>query len=103
MSGVLDVLLFQLCGSLIQCLINRYLDDNATTDAISSRLREVCPSLYSTDNATCSKVRNKNLITDVVTRPLTSTDNLMNMIVNVMQEALIVCYIMTCYIHINSV
>ncbi|XP_060597073.1 nuclear pore complex protein Nup155-like [Ruditapes philippinarum] len=45
----------ELCGTLIQCLINRYLDDNATTDAISSRLREICPSLYSTDDATCSK------------------------------------------------
>ncbi|KAL4235731.1 hypothetical protein ACF0H5_004123 [Mactra antiquata] len=44
-----------LCATLIQCLINRYLDDNATTDAISSRLREICPSLYSTDDATCSK------------------------------------------------
>ncbi|XP_052257804.1 nuclear pore complex protein Nup155-like [Dreissena polymorpha] len=44
-----------LCGSLIQSLINRYLDDNATTDAISTRLREICPSLYSTDDATCSK------------------------------------------------
>ncbi|XP_062607131.1 nuclear pore complex protein Nup155-like [Saccostrea cucullata] len=44
-----------MCGALITCLINRYLDDNATIDAISSRLREVCPSLYSSDDATCSK------------------------------------------------
>ncbi|KAK7492894.1 hypothetical protein BaRGS_00015841 [Batillaria attramentaria] len=43
------------CAALIACLISRYLDDNATVDAISSRLREVCPSLYSTDDATCSK------------------------------------------------
>ena len=50
---------WQLCGTLIQCLINRYLDDNATTDAISSRLREICPSLYSTDDATCSKVKSQ--------------------------------------------
>lgn len=45
-----------MCASLITCLIDRYLDDNATIDAISSRLREVCPSLYSSDDATCSKV-----------------------------------------------
>ncbi|PVD22911.1 hypothetical protein C0Q70_16171 [Pomacea canaliculata] len=45
----------EVCASLVTCLINRYLDDNATVDAISSRLREVCPSLYSMDDATCSK------------------------------------------------
>ncbi|KAK7100912.1 nuclear pore complex protein Nup155-like [Littorina saxatilis] len=44
-----------ICTALITCLIGRYLDDNATVDAISGRLREVCPSLYSTDDATCSK------------------------------------------------
>ena len=54
---------FQLCGALINCLILRYLDDNATIDAISSRLRDTCPSLYSTDDATCSKVGDKSLIT----------------------------------------
>ncbi|XP_076462327.1 nuclear pore complex protein Nup155-like isoform X2 [Babylonia areolata] len=43
------------CMALITCLIGRYLDDNATVDAISGSLREVCPSLYSTDDATCSK------------------------------------------------
>ncbi|XP_067677422.1 nuclear pore complex protein Nup155-like isoform X1 [Haliotis asinina] len=45
----------EMCNSLITCLINRYLDDNATIDAISKKLREVCPSLYSSDDATCSK------------------------------------------------
>ena len=45
-----------MCGVLIQCLVNGYLNDNASTDAISVKLREVCPSLYSTDDATCSKV-----------------------------------------------
>ena len=42
-------------AALIQCLINRYLNDNAATDAISSRLRDICPSLYSSDDAVCSK------------------------------------------------
>lgn len=45
-----------MCGALIASLINRYLDDNATINAISSRLREICPSLYSQDDAICSKV-----------------------------------------------
>ncbi|KAK3089178.1 hypothetical protein FSP39_001520 [Pinctada imbricata] len=45
----------ELCASLITCLINRYLDDNATIDAINAHLREVCPTLYSSDDATCSK------------------------------------------------
>ncbi|XP_060081127.1 nuclear pore complex protein Nup155-like [Ylistrum balloti] len=44
-----------ICSSLITCLINRYLDDNATIDAINNKLREICPSLYSSDDATCSK------------------------------------------------
>ncbi|XP_005105150.1 nuclear pore complex protein Nup155 [Aplysia californica] len=45
----------EMCNTLVNCLISRYLDDNATVDAISAKLREVCPNLYSTDDATCSK------------------------------------------------
>jgi len=45
----------EIASALIQCLICRYLSDNAATDAISSRLREVCSSLYSSDDAVCSK------------------------------------------------
>ncbi|XP_070562899.1 nuclear pore complex protein Nup155-like [Ptychodera flava] len=45
----------ELCSALITALINRYLGDNATTDAISSKLREVCPLLYSTEDAIVSK------------------------------------------------
>ncbi|XP_059140242.1 nuclear pore complex protein Nup155-like [Physella acuta] len=44
-----------ICSTLVNCLISRYLDDNATIDAISSKLREICPTLYSSDDATCSK------------------------------------------------
>ncbi|KAK3794466.1 hypothetical protein RRG08_003619 [Elysia crispata] len=44
-----------LCGTLINCLVERYLDDNAAIDAISDKLRQVCPTLYSSDDATCSK------------------------------------------------
>ena len=41
---------------LITSLINMYLDDNAATDAISARLREVCPSLYSSEDQVYAKV-----------------------------------------------
>ena len=41
---------------MITALIALYVDDNAATDAISERLREVCPSLYSVEDALCSKV-----------------------------------------------
>ena len=34
------------------------MDDNVTIDALNGQLREVCPSLYSADDATYSKVRN---------------------------------------------
>ncbi|GFN98864.1 nuclear pore complex protein nup155-like [Plakobranchus ocellatus] len=43
------------CSTLINCLVGRYLDDNAAIDAISDKLRQVCPTLYSSDDATCSK------------------------------------------------
>lgn len=58
------------CAALIACLISRYLNDNATVDAISSRLREVCPSLYSTDDATCSKSNELLQITRVTQDPI---------------------------------
>ncbi|KAJ4448862.1 hypothetical protein ANN_00253 [Periplaneta americana] len=44
-----------LCSSLISSLINRYLNDNASVDAISAKLREVCPNLYRNEDAACSK------------------------------------------------
>jgi len=45
----------EMCSTLVNCLVARYLDDNATVDSISATLREVCPNLYSSDDATCSK------------------------------------------------
>ena len=44
-----------LSSRLVQAVINRYLDDNASTDAISNRLRMVCPSLYNNEDAISSK------------------------------------------------
>ena len=40
-----------------QAVINLYLGDNARTDAISNRLREVCPALYNNDDAVASKAQ----------------------------------------------
>ena len=51
------IFIAQIASALIQCLITRYLSDNAATDAISARLREVSPTLYSAEDAVCSKVR----------------------------------------------
>lgn len=44
-----------ICNILINALINRYIGDNSTTDAISSKLRELCPSLFSRDDAIATK------------------------------------------------
>jgi len=40
--------------------MNCYLDDSTSTDAISERLRDVCPSLYSDSDALCTKVPTNN-------------------------------------------
>lgn len=45
----------ELCSKLVQAVINRYLGDNANTDAISHRLRQLCPSLYNNEDAISSK------------------------------------------------
>lgn len=43
-------------NALIAALIDMYLLDNASTDSITDQLRVKCPSLYSSEDATCSKV-----------------------------------------------
>ncbi|KAK1345362.1 hypothetical protein QTO34_014073 [Cnephaeus nilssonii] len=45
----------ELTGTLIASLINCYIRDNAAVDGISSHLQDICPLLYSTDDAVCSK------------------------------------------------
>ncbi|KAF7243992.1 hypothetical protein EYD10_09814 [Varanus komodoensis] len=45
----------ELTGALIASLINCYIRDHAAVDGISSHLQEICPLLYSTDDAICSK------------------------------------------------
>nr|XP_040239495.2 nuclear pore complex protein Nup154 [Anopheles coluzzii] len=43
------------CGLLIVTLINSYLADNASVGSISSKLREVCPTLYRHEDAVSHK------------------------------------------------
>lgn len=45
----------EICSALIDALIKCYLDDIASTDAISERLRDVCPNLFSSDDAVSTK------------------------------------------------
>ncbi|XP_076020291.1 nuclear pore complex protein Nup155 [Genypterus blacodes] len=45
----------ELAGALITALINVYIKDNASVDAISNHLRDICPLLYSSDDSVCSK------------------------------------------------
>ena len=40
---------------LVHCLVETYLNDSANTDAISNRLRQLCPSLYRQEDALSSK------------------------------------------------
>ncbi|XP_068608928.1 nuclear pore complex protein Nup155 [Brachionichthys hirsutus] len=45
----------ELSGALVTALINVYIKDNASVDAISNHLRDICPLLYSGDDSVCSK------------------------------------------------
>ncbi|CAB1318328.1 unnamed protein product, partial [Coregonus sp. 'balchen'] len=45
----------ELTGALITALINVYIKDSASVDAISNHLRDICPLLYSSDDSVCSK------------------------------------------------
>lgn len=47
----------ELTGALIASLINCYIRDHAAVDGISLHLQDICPLLYSTDDAICSKVK----------------------------------------------
>lgn len=46
----------ELTGALITALINIFIKDSASVDAISTHLRDICPLLYSSDDSICSKV-----------------------------------------------
>ena len=47
---------FQLSGALINLLMSKYLHDNTAIDALSEQLREICPTIYSADDALYTKV-----------------------------------------------
>lgn len=47
----------ELSGALVTALINVYIKDNASVDAISNHMRDICPLLYSSDDSICSKVQ----------------------------------------------
>lgn len=57
----------ELSGALITGLINVYIKDNASVDAISNHLRDICPLLYSSDDSVCSKVRTHTFFLSIVT------------------------------------
>lgn len=42
-------------SQLMVILMNSYLNDNASVNSISMRLRDVCPNLYSHEDAVCFK------------------------------------------------
>ena len=54
----------ELSGALITALINVYIKDNASVDAISNHLRDLCPLLYSSDDSICSKVH-ENMLSEL--------------------------------------
>ncbi|XP_051175538.1 nuclear pore complex protein Nup154 isoform X2 [Leptopilina boulardi] len=45
----------EISSLLIIHLIDSYLGDNASVDAVSAKLREICPNLYRSEDAICSK------------------------------------------------
>lgn len=60
----------EISGALVNAVISLYLNDHASTDAISNRLREVCPSIYHEEDATISRAHEillnaKNIVNQV--------------------------------------
>ncbi|KAJ8681583.1 hypothetical protein QAD02_017375 [Eretmocerus hayati] len=45
----------EISSLLIIHLIDSYLGDNASVDTVSAKLREICPNLYRSEDAVCSK------------------------------------------------
>ena len=44
-----------LCQNLITALLSCYIGDNASIDFVSRSLRDICPTLFSADDAICSR------------------------------------------------
>lgn len=66
----------QVFAALIEGIVNQYLGDNACTDVISSRLLEHCPSLYSMNDAKCSKANELLKTLTAVTSPAERSNRL---------------------------
>ncbi|XP_027852690.1 nuclear pore complex protein Nup155-like [Aphis gossypii] len=50
------ILLHQdLCQSLVQKLLDTYLCESSSVESISTKLRQVCPSIYHSEDAACAK------------------------------------------------
>ncbi|KAF0760027.1 nuclear pore complex protein Nup155-like [Aphis craccivora] len=45
----------ELCQTLVQKLLNTYLNENSSVESISTKLRQVCPSIYHSEDAACTK------------------------------------------------
>ena len=57
----------ELCGKLASCLVQKFIDDNDTTDAISTRLNEACPSVFKQENALFAKAQEMIMRAKVMT------------------------------------
>jgi nuclear pore complex protein Nup155 len=58
-----------LCGRLASCLVQKFIDDNDTTDAISTRLNEACPSVFKQENALFAKAQEMINKAKILTNP----------------------------------
>ena len=73
----------EVSSKLIQALISVYLGDDARTDAISLKLREVCPNLYNQEDAMSSKAQEILIKARNQTNPREKE--------KMIQEAIIIC------------
>ncbi|XP_015372250.1 PREDICTED: nuclear pore complex protein Nup155-like [Diuraphis noxia] len=45
----------ELCQTLVQKLLDTYLNESSSVESISTKLRQVCPSIYHSEDAACAK------------------------------------------------
>ena len=48
----------EICSNLASALIQRYIEDNSTTDAISKRLVDLLSSIFNSENASTAHEKN---------------------------------------------
>ena len=59
----------QLCSALIAQLTKQFLSDHSATEAISARLRQHCPSLYSADDSVVTQAAESLAVAKTKTNP----------------------------------